>query len=83
MLKDVFSFLGGFLNEMSNDGAKAQFTTYLINDILPVMVHCARVSIMSCIVIVAVADRCGLLQNIVQQFNVSVQYTHQLECVCL
>ena len=34
---------------MSNDGAKDQFTSYLINDIIPVMVHCARVSVSICI----------------------------------
>ena len=36
--------LGDFLNELSNDGAKDQFATYLNEDIIPVMVHGARVS---------------------------------------
>lgn len=33
------------MNELSNDGAKDQFVTYLNEDIIPVMVHCARVSV--------------------------------------
>lgn len=35
--------IGDFLNELSNDGARDQFGIYLSNDILPVMVNCARV----------------------------------------
>ena len=41
---DLLFPLGDFLNELSNDGAKDQFATYLSEDIIPVMVHGARVS---------------------------------------
>ena len=39
---------GDFLNELSNDGAKDQFSMYLNEDIIPVMVHGARVSNILC-----------------------------------
>ena len=39
------SYAGEFLHELSNDGAKHQFEKYVAEDILPVMVHCARVSV--------------------------------------
>ncbi len=40
----MYNVSGDFLNELSNDGAKDQFVAYLNEDIIPVMVHCARVS---------------------------------------
>ena len=45
-----FLNIGDFLNELSNDGAKHQFEKYVTQDILPVMVHCARVSCSVCLV---------------------------------
>lgn len=48
--------LSAFLNEMSNDGAKDQFTSYLINDIIPVMVHCARKGERECQIVILMED---------------------------
>ena len=41
----VNSFLlsGGLLHELSNDGAKRQFESFLENDIFPVLVESAQV----------------------------------------
>lgn len=35
--------LGGLLHELSNDGAKRQFESFLDNDIFPVLVESAQV----------------------------------------
>ena len=40
----IIILVGDFLNELSNDGAKQQFEKYVTQEILPVMVLCARVS---------------------------------------
>jgi hypothetical protein len=37
--------LGGLLHELSNDGAKRQFESFLENDIFPVLVESAQVKI--------------------------------------
>lgn len=37
------TLLGDFLNELSNDGARMQFESFLENQIMPAMVLCAKV----------------------------------------
>ena len=41
--------LGDFLNELSNDGARAQFEKYLQKNLLHAMVQCAQVSLWLCL----------------------------------
>ena len=40
----LFLLSADFLNELSNDGARAQFEKYLQTDLLQAMVQCAQVS---------------------------------------
>ncbi len=37
--------VGDLLNELSNDGAKSQFERYLKDQLMPVMVQCAKVTL--------------------------------------
>ena len=44
-----YLLLGDFLNELSNDGARAQFEKYLQKNLLHAMVQCAQVSLRQCL----------------------------------
>ena len=39
---------GDLLNELSNDGARSQFEMYLKDQLMPVMVQCAKVRVSVC-----------------------------------